>query len=147
MDKTIVHNANSDNNIASNIGSVTVNVNDLSENKFPIIPVAEFNDARSQYETAKILLNELTTFKSTMTAAKTLLTSGDSCTAVDMIITITAQPPKGKLATQFYQEAKKLLQECMLLCAEKLVRVGGYQKRRIKGLEPLSSILTTNRLE
>jgi hypothetical protein len=120
-----------DNSIFSNPGlEIPVEPITSSESEFPIIPPANFNDARSQYEAAKTLLSELNTYKTAVTNAKTLLTSGDSCTAVDVIFTVTAQPPRGKLALQLFEDAKKLQQDCMILCAQKLAKVGGYQNAR-----------------
>jgi hypothetical protein len=116
--------------VSNNNVSEDITVNTFSINEFPIIPAAEFNDSTSQYEAAKVRSDELVKFKSAVTGARTLLASGDSCTAVDMMIMITAQPPKGKLALQFYDEAGKLLQECMLICAGKLAKLGGYENAR-----------------
>jgi hypothetical protein len=87
-------------------------------------------DAQSHYKNAESLFRELKTLQEMFSNAQQLLKDGDSCTTVDVLLRITKDEPRGKRARSIFIDAKKLQNESMILCAEKIAEKGGYETAR-----------------
>jgi hypothetical protein len=108
------------------------------QTKVLIIPLAEMNDAQSYLRNAESLFRELHTLQDGFSNAQQLLQDGDSCTAVDILLKITKDEPRSIRAKSIFDDATKLQNESMILCADKIAEKGSYQRARTM-LQPYAS--------
>lgn len=95
-----------------------------------LVPEVEKKDSETLRQAAETLLKELTDIQSRVIDAQRVLQEGDSCTAVDILLRQSQQPPKGQQAKSLYEEARKLKNKALVLCAEKISERGGYSRAR-----------------
>lgn len=103
---------------------------DLTQACPGFIKLADVDDAQANLRLAQSLHDELTTLQKGFNNAQRVLQEGDSCTAVDILLRILQQPPKGQQAKSLATEARKLKKKALVLCAEKISEKGGYARAR-----------------